>query len=92
MSIKQLIFYDLEEITLPASVLVDPTNDEFEAPQHPRYQINANMETLITRSAEVSFVCIYQACSLTGIGFTRNVPGTLYESVSVATYVVSSDP
>lgn len=57
MSIKQLLFYDLEEITLPASILVDPTNDEYEAPQHPRFQINAKMETLTSRSADVSFAC-----------------------------------
>jgi len=59
MSIKQLIFSDLAELALPASVLVDPTNDEYEAPQHPRFRINAKMETLISRSADVSFVCNY---------------------------------
>jgi hypothetical protein len=91
MSIKQLLYCDLEEITLPASVLVDPTSDEYEAPQHPRFQINAKMETLISRSADVSFVCNSSAGSLTGIGFFRDFPGALYESVSIATYVMSFD-
>jgi len=91
MSIKQLLYYDLEEITLPASVLIDPTNDEYEAPQHPRYQINAKMETLISRSADVSFACNPSAGSLMGIGFIRNLPGALHESISITTYVMSSD-
>ena len=54
MSVKQLLFDDLEDVSLPASILVDPKNDEWEAPQHPRFQINAKMETLIARSADVS--------------------------------------
>lgn len=54
MSVRQLLLSDLEEVTLPASILVDPTNDQYEAPQHPRFQMNAKMETLITRSADVS--------------------------------------
>lgn len=56
ISIKQLIFSDLEEIALPGSVLVDSRNDEWEAPQHPRFQINMKMETLISRSADVSII------------------------------------
>ena len=55
MSVKQLLFDDVEEVSLPASILVDPKNDEWEAPQHPRFQINAKMETLIARSADVGF-------------------------------------
>ena len=54
MSVKQLLFDDLEEISLPASILIDPKNDEWEAPQHPRFQVNAKMETMIARSADVS--------------------------------------
>ena len=57
LSIKQLLFDDLEEFSLPASILVDPKNEDWEAPQHPRFQINAKMEVLIARSADVSLVC-----------------------------------
>lgn len=52
-SIKQFIYNDLEQIVLPANLLVDPANDLVEAPHDPRFQIARKMETFVLRSAEV---------------------------------------
>ena len=54
MSIKQLIFDDLEEIVMPASSLIDSANAHVEAPQDPRFQIYEKMDHFITRAADVS--------------------------------------
>ena len=56
MSFKQLLFDDLEEVVLPADLLVDPANGEVEAPQDPRFQILKRMDSFVTRAADVSFV------------------------------------
>lgn len=55
MSFKQLLFDDLEEIVLPADVLVDATNGDVEAPQDPRFRIDKQMDMFISKSADVSF-------------------------------------
>ena len=54
MSFKQLIFNDLEEIVLPADILVDTTNSEIEAPQDARFQIAKRMEAFVARVGQVS--------------------------------------
>ena len=56
MSFKQLLFDDLEEVVLPADLLVDPANGEVEAPQDPRFQILKRMDNFVTRAADVSLV------------------------------------
>lgn len=56
MSLKTLLFDDLEEIVLPADLLVDPGNDNVEAPQDPRFQILKKMDAFITRAADVSLI------------------------------------
>ena len=53
MSLKQLLFDDLEEVSLPADVLVDDKNDDVEAPQNPRFQIAKQMDEFVTRAADV---------------------------------------
>ena len=53
MSIKQLLFDDLEEISLPADILVDGTNSGIEAPQDPRFQIAKKMDEFVQRAADV---------------------------------------
>jgi hypothetical protein len=53
MSLKQLIFDDLEEIVLPADLLIDPTNKEIEAPQDSRFQMAKRMDDFVTRAADV---------------------------------------
>ena len=53
-SIKQLIFKDLEEISLPVGMLVDPLNDEVEAPQNPRFQIGKRMDLFVGRVGQAS--------------------------------------
>ena len=54
MSFKQLLFDDLEDTVLPASILVDPANSDVEAPQDPRFQILRKMDLFVTRAADVS--------------------------------------
>ena len=53
MSIKQLLFDDLEEMVLPAHILLDATNSDVEAPQDPRFQIAKRMDMFITRAGQV---------------------------------------
>lgn len=52
-SIKQFVFDNLDEIVLPANLLIDPANDLIEAPFDPRFQISRKMETFALRAAEV---------------------------------------
>lgn len=52
-SIKQLLLDDLDEVVLPAGLLLDPTNDDVEAPQDPRFQIVRKMEGFLSRSGPV---------------------------------------
>ena len=54
ISLKQLLFDDLEELVLPADVLVDPANGDIEAPQDPRFQISKKMDAFVTKAADVS--------------------------------------
>lgn len=54
MSLKQLLFDDLEELVLPADILVDPANSHIEAPQDPRFQISKRMDVFVTKAADVS--------------------------------------
>lgn len=58
MSFKNLLFDDLEEIVLPADVLVDPANGDIEAPQDPRFQIKKKMDAFVTRAADVSMTIL----------------------------------
>lgn len=51
---KQLLFDDLEELVLPADVLIDPANGDIEAPQDPRFQISKKMDAFVTKAADVS--------------------------------------
>lgn len=53
MSIKQLLFDDLEEIVLPADILIDATNSDVEAPQDPRFQVAKRMDIFVTRAGQV---------------------------------------
>ena len=53
-SVKRFVFDNLREIILPGSILVDPTNDNVEAPQDPRFQIVQKMDFFISRAADVS--------------------------------------
>lgn len=52
MSFKQLLFDDLDEVVLPADLLLDLTNGEVEAPQDPRFQIAKNMDAFAIRAAD----------------------------------------
>ena len=54
VALKQLLFDDFEELVLPADVLIDPANDEIEAPQDPRFQISKRMDAFVTKAANVS--------------------------------------
>jgi hypothetical protein len=52
MSFKQLLFDDLDELVLPADLLLDLTNGDVEAPQDPRFQIAKKMDAFAIRAAD----------------------------------------
>ena len=52
LSFKQLLFDDLDELVLPADMLLDPANAEVEAPQDPRFQIARKIDAFITKAAD----------------------------------------
>lgn len=52
MSIRQLIDDDLSIITLPASPLLDRSNDDIEAVQDPRFTMSQQMELFRQRAAQ----------------------------------------
>ena len=62
MSVRQLVFDDLAEISAPAHILIDPLNDDVEAPKDPRFQITKRMEILIGRAAQVPLCSRRTAC------------------------------
>ncbi|KAL8728353.1 MAG: hypothetical protein Q9181_005374 [Wetmoreana brouardii] len=49
ITITKLIFDDLEELVLPADILIDPANGNVEAPHDPRFQIAKEMRGLVLR-------------------------------------------
>lgn len=53
ISIKEFVINDIEEIALPASILLDPANDDVEAPHDPRFQISQKMHAFAIRAGEV---------------------------------------
>lgn len=55
ISVKRFLFDNLEEVTLPGSILVDLANENVEVPQDPRFQINTKMDTLLTRCVDAFF-------------------------------------
>lgn len=67
MSIKQLIFDDLEEIVLPEDSLLDLTNSDVEAPQDPRFQIAKRMDELLTRAADARTIPVALKGLLTSV-------------------------
>lgn len=66
MSIKQLIYDDLEEIVLPDDSLLDPANSDVEAPYDSRFRIAKLMDELVTRAADVNMAFNALKCILTG--------------------------
>ena len=53
-SLKQFLFDDLEELVLPADLLIDPANGDVEAPQDARFRISKTMDAFVTKAADVS--------------------------------------
>lgn len=54
ITITRLIFEDLEEMVLPADILLDPANGNVEAPHDPRFQIAKEMREFVLRIGDVS--------------------------------------
>ena len=54
LTAKSIIFTDLVETVLPASNLVDPKNDEVEAPTDSRFTIAHTMELFTRQVTDVS--------------------------------------
>ena len=49
----ELVLDNLREIVLPASWLLDPGNNDVEAPYDPRYQVVKKLEPFLSRAQEV---------------------------------------
>ena len=60
LSIRQVLDDDLSIVVLPNSLLLDPANDDVEAPHHPRYGIAHQMELFRQRAAQ-SYLDIFRA-------------------------------
>ena len=54
---KEMIFRDVDESVLPFSNLLDPINDEVEAPQDPRFKIAQLMDDFARKVGDVSSRC-----------------------------------
>lgn len=50
---KEFVTDDLEELVLPASWLLDPGNDDVEAPHDPRFQVAKKLNEFIGRAGRV---------------------------------------
>lgn len=50
---KELLYKDLEELVLPASLLLDPANEYVEAPHDDRFQIARRMERAVDTICDV---------------------------------------
>ncbi|KAL1838197.1 hypothetical protein VTJ49DRAFT_2954 [Mycothermus thermophilus] len=59
LSIRQILGDDLSITVLGRSVLLDPANDEIEAPQHPLFVISQQMELFRQRAAQ-SYLDIFR--------------------------------
>ncbi|KAL2135794.1 hypothetical protein VTI74DRAFT_6860 [Chaetomium olivicolor] len=59
LSIRQVIDDDLSILVLPCSNLLDPANDDVEAPHHPRHAIAHQMELFRQRAAQ-SYLDIFR--------------------------------
>lgn len=83
MSFKKLVFDDLKEIVLPANLLVDPANENVEAPQDPRFQIWKKMDSFVIRAADVGTLIhrLRGPADLKFVGLPRHFPDNLYEQV-----------
>ena len=53
LSVKQLLYYDLAEIVLPADILLDVRNWGVEHPGDRRFQIRKRMDEFAARAGQV---------------------------------------
>lgn len=53
LTVKEFVTDDLEELVLPASWLLDPGNDDIEAPHDPRFQVAQKVNEFIGRAGRV---------------------------------------
>lgn len=53
LTIVKLIFDDLDELVLPADILIDPANENVEAPHDPRFLIANEMRGFALRVGDV---------------------------------------
>lgn len=90
MSIKQLLFDDLEELVLPADLLLDLTNDTIEAPYDPRFQIARKMEAFLSRIGPVIFCHESTSAPATDfdIGLYRQFSSIMYEQIANETHAL----
>lgn len=76
LSIRSILDSDLCSITLPASLLLDPINDEVEVPHDPRHKISHFMESFRLRAAQ-SYLDILRALCQNRCRIRRTLTHTL---------------
>ena len=54
LTVKEFVTDDLEELVLPASWLLDPGNDDIEAPHDPRFQVAKKLNDFVGRAGRVN--------------------------------------
>ena len=53
LTVKEFVVDDLEEVVLPANWLLDPSNDDVEAPQDARFQVAQKLSDFVSRAGRV---------------------------------------
>lgn len=76
LSIRDILDSDLASVSLPASMLLDPINDEVEFPNDPRHKVSRLMESFRQRAAQ-SYLDILRALCQNRCRIRRTLTHTL---------------
>lgn len=76
LSIRNILDSDLASVSLPASMLLDPINDEVEVPNDPRHKVSRLMESFRQRAAQ-SYLDILRALCQNRCRIRRTLTHTL---------------
>ncbi|PGH18870.1 hypothetical protein AJ79_00286 [Helicocarpus griseus UAMH5409] len=77
VSVKDFFFDDLAELVLPYSQLLDPKNEEVEAPSDSRFQIAKHIDNFVKRAAQQPFVDTYRTACLNRCRVRRTLCHTI---------------
>lgn len=93
LTIKEFVTDDLEELVLPASWLLDPGNDDVEAPHDPRFQVAKKLNDFISRAGRV-YALLAKGLSthklIQRVVVLGHIPSIVHESIPNAADVLPS--